>query len=376
MSRTVAERSVRRRGRPRRHSVGHYLWRVRTWLRRELDSSDRIPLLALVTFALAITVMGSLWPDWVPYTVMVLPMFAGHVSLTPKTLPWYIIGCLFGVCVMIAAQPQVSERSVLRVVVTFVLGLIILVSSFRRGRLGVSAPRSEAMFLDLRDRIARQGALPQMPSGWHAESVLRSSGGTAFSGDFIVARGAEDGAVLDLVVVDVSGKGVQAGTRALLLSGAFGALLTAAPPEEFLPSASRYLNDQQWVEGFATAIHLHLDTRSGEFALRKAGHPPAIWLKAGSGLWEVVDSEGPVLGIVDDPEFEVVTGTLRSGDALMLYTDGLVERSERDIDSGIDRLAGRGQLLQARGFDRGAETVMDQVGMDNDDRALVLVHRL
>jgi len=361
-------------------ALQHQLWRARAWLRRELDSSDQIPLTLLLTVTLAATITGSVQPNLVPYTVMVLPMFVGHVTLTPRTLPWYVIACLLGVCVMIAAQPQISSRSVLRVVVTFIVGLVIMVASFRRGRLGVSAPRSESMFIDLRDRIAGQGQLPTMPAGWYAQSVLRSSGGTAFSGDFIVAVGSAgasgEDTVIDLVVVDVSGKGVQAGTRSLLLSGAFGGLLSAIPPEDFLPAASRYLMRQQWSEGFATAIHLHLDTATGEFTLRKAGHPPAIWLKAGSGQWEVLDSDGPALGILEDAEFEAVEGVLRPGDALMLYTDGLVERTERDINSGIDKLAGRGQMLQARGFEGGAMTVMDHVENGNDDRALVLVHRI
>lgn len=358
----------------------HQLWRLRMWLRRELDSSDQIPLILLLAVAIAATITGALEPNLVPYTVMVLPMFVGHVTLTPRTLPWYVIACLLGVCVMIAAQPQISSRSVLRVVVTFIVGLIIMVASFRRGRLGVSGPRSEAMFIDLRDHLARAGQMPPMPAGWYAESILRASGGTAFSGDFIVAVGSDDGpergGVVDLVVVDVSGKGAQAGTRSLLLSGAFGGLLSAVPPEEFLPAASTYLIRQQWSEGFATAIHLHLDTATGAFSLRKAGHPPAIWLKAGSGQWEVLDSDGPVLGIIEGAEFEAVEGVLRPGDALMLYTDGLVERTERDINSGIDKLAGRGQVLQARGFEGGAVTVMDQVENSNDDRALVVVHRI
>lgn len=352
-----------------------HVWRMRIWLRRELDSSDQIPLTLLMIVATAATITGAISPDLVPYTVMVLPMFVGHVTLTPRTLPWFVIACLLGVCVMVAAQPELSKRSVLRIVVTFITGFIILVASFRRGRLGVSGPRSEAMFIDLRDRIARQGLIPAMPTGWSAESVLRSSGGTAFSGDFIVAVGADDGVTYDVVVVDVSGKGVQAGTRSLLLSGAFGGLLSAVDHQDFLTAASRFLTRQDWTEGFATAIHLHLDTATGDFDLRKAGHPPAIWLKAGSGQWEVLESDGPVLGLIEAPEFESVTGTLRPGDALMLYTDGLVERTERDIESGIDKLAGRGQLLQQRGFADGAEAIMADVGADNDDRALVLVHR-
>ena len=62
-----------------------------------------------------------------------------------------------------------------------------------------------------------------------------------------------------MVVVDVSGKGEGAGTRALLLSGAFGGLLGALPPGEFLPAANDYLLRQDWDEGFATAVHLSLD---------------------------------------------------------------------------------------------------------------------
>ena len=89
-------------------------------------------------------------------------------------------------------------------------------------------------------------------------------------------------------MVDVSGKGEQAGTRALLLSGAFGGLLSALPPAEFLPAANDYLLRQDWDEGFATAIHLSLDLATGDFEIRTAGHPPAVQLAAGSGRWAVL----------------------------------------------------------------------------------------
>ena len=41
-------------------------------------------------------------------------------------------------------------------------------------------------------------------------------------------------------------------------------------------------------------------------------------------------------------------GALRPGDALMLYTDGLVEVPGQDIDAGIDRLLGEADHLIAR----------------------------
>ena len=67
--------------------------------------------------------------------------------------------------------------------------------------------------------------MPALPEGWSAEVVLRSAGGASFSGDFLVATRSDDGSQLEVALVDVSGKGVDAGTRALLLSGAFGGLL-------------------------------------------------------------------------------------------------------------------------------------------------------
>ena len=107
--------------------------------------------------------------------------------------------------------------------------------------------------------------------------------------------------------------------------GAFGGLLGALPPGDFLTAANDYLLRQDWDEGFATAIHLSLDIETGAFEVRAAGHPPAAQRDAGSGRWTVHEPEGPVLGLIEDAEFTVVSGVLRPGDALMLYTDGMVE---------------------------------------------------
>ena len=85
------------------------------------------------------------------------------------------------------------------------------------------------MLVDLRDRILGQGRIPELPASWYAESALRSAGGTPFAGDFIVTARPEGGDRFEVAVVDVSGKGEGAGTRALLMSGALGGLLGALP---------------------------------------------------------------------------------------------------------------------------------------------------
>lgn len=344
-------------------------------LRRRMVDSDRPALVALVLLAIAITIGGILNVDVVPQVAMLVPIFLATLWLGPRTLPWFVVFCLACVVVLLAAQPTISTRTISRVVITFGIAFLVMVTSFRRARLGVAGPRGESMFVDLRDRIANQGTIPALPSEWLVESATRSAGGTSFGGDFLVASRATDGSTVELIVVDVSGKGIEAGTRSLLLSGAFGGLASAVPPAEFLTAANEYLLRQDWDEGFASAVHLHLRLCTGEFELRKAGHPPAIWLHAGSGRWTTLDSDGPVLGLIPDTDFEVVTGTLMPGDALLMYTDGLVETSSRDIGSGIDKLAGLGQVLFAQGFEGSAQHLIDRLATGNDDGAVVMVHR-
>ncbi len=344
-------------------------------LRRQMVDSDRTALAFLMILAAALTAGGIANPDLVPQVSMLFPIVLASLWLSPRTLPWFVVLCLIGAVIVSVHLGELSTIAVMRVALTFAIGMLIMVTSFRRMKLGVAGPRGESMFVDLRDRIANQGAIPGLPPEWHVESASRSAGGASFGGDFVVASRATDGSTLELIVVDVSGKGVEAGTRSLLLSGAFGGLASAVAPDRFLVAANEYLLRQEWTEGFATAIHLHLCLRTGDFELRKAGHPPAVWLHAGSGRWSVLDSDGPLVGLMPDASFEVVRGRLLRDDALLMYTDGLVETVDRDIGSGIDKLAGRGQLLFRSGYRGAAQALIDDLASSNDDGALVLVHR-
>src|SRR3954469_7877887 len=348
----------------------------RHWNRlvRRVRTSQVAPTLLLMLVCLVIGVAAQLDGD-LPLVALAVPMVIGNLVLGPRRLPWVVFFGLAVVVVVAALDRHLDSRRIGGVVVVFLIGAIILISSFRRMRLGVAGARGESMLVDLRDRIQNQAKLPPLPEDWYAEAVLRSAGGSSFAGDFMVASRTQRGRLLQVVVVDVSGKGEQAGSRSLLLSGAFGGLLGALDAAAFLPAANDYLRRQDWSEGFATAVHLCLDLETGEFEVRSAGHPPAVQLHAGSGRWAVYEAEGPVLGLMEDAEFSEVTGRLQRGDALLLFTDGLVETPERDISLGIDKLLGQGERLLTAGFERGAQRLLDRLESLNDDRALFLLHR-
>lgn len=349
-------------------------WR-RSWqlfLRRGLSAESQIALW-LAGAAILITVGVAIWPMQMPFTALMLPLLVASVLLGPRTLPWFVTFLMVLLAVAFSQQVEITSRTVAATLVQFAMGMVVLAASVRRSALGVAGHRGETMFIDLRDRITTQGGIPDLPPGWQVQSALRSAGGTPFGGDFVVA--VRRGNHLEVVVVDVSGKGAEAGTRALLLSGAFGGLLGAMAPARFLPAANDYLLRQEWEEGFATAIHLSLDLTAGDYEIRTAGHPPAAHRTAGSGRWQVLRTEGPVLGLIEDATFTCARGHLGKGDAVILYTDGMVEEPRRDIDLGIDRMLGQAESLLRGSFDGAATRLTEALGSPDDDRAMLVVHR-
>jgi hypothetical protein len=363
--------ALREPARPAGPSGVRRAWRA--VVRRSAPPENRV-LFWLVVAAALITPAMMIWPTVLPLTALVVPLLLGSLLLGPRQLPWFVVFILVMLMLALTRVEPITKRTVVSVAILFLLGFIILLMSFRRSRLGVAGVLGESMLVDLRDRILGQGRIPQLPAEWYVESALRSAGGTPFAGDFIVTS-SSGASRFDVAVVDVSGKGEQAGTRALLLSGAFGGLLTALAPADFLPASNTFLLRQDWAEGFATAIHLSLDLVTGDFEIRTAGHPPAVKLTAGSGRWTVLETEGPILGLIEDADFPCVTGVLRTGDALLLYTDGMVETPTRDIGLGIDRMLGQAERLLRGNFDGGATRLVEALGSHHDDRALLLVHR-
>ena len=335
---------------------------------------DRLVFAALFFFATLVGALMQIVPDLVSVTIIALPVVMGGLFLGPRPLPWFVIYNLVLLTIALPKVPDFTHRAIFTVVVMFLLAFLVMLAGFRRARLGIAGSMGESMLVDLSDRIQGQGVLPDLPAPWHAESVIRSAGGTRFSGDFFVVGDTESGR-LDVSVVDVSGKGDRAGTRALLLAGAMGGLVTAVDPKAFLPATNAYLLNHPWQDGFATAVHLSVDLASGAFYVWTAGHPPALHWRAGAGRWTPLESEGPMLGLIPEADFHESAGLLRSGDALMLYTDGMVETRTTDIGIGIDRLIGQADRQLRSNFVGGVQTLVDSIGSRSDDRALLLVWR-
>jgi hypothetical protein len=361
------------------------------WLRHIAPQSEVFLLPALIASSIAVGFVAHFHTVWAQPAMVTLPLLLGGFLLRfTAQLVLLVVSALVVVVDALTSHPaRPTPGTILLIGAT---ALIVLVMSRERVRLGVRGTRGESMLFDLRERLQAQGRVPELPRGWHLELALKSAGGQSFAGDFLIAARSDvydDGGILDaghepdkgpgrlqLGLVDVSGKGLPAGTRALLLSGAFGGLLGSVPAPQFLASANRYLLRQGWEEGFATAVHLVVDLETGDYECYSAGHPPIAHLAAGAGRWSLRDTPGPVLGVLPDVEYAPTRGRLEYGDGLMLFTDGLIEQPGQDLSVGLDRLLGAAGTLQTKGFAGGAARVVDAVARKaNDDRALVLLWR-
>lgn len=244
-----------------------------------------------------------------------------------------------------------------------------------RQRSGLPIALSEAVLSELRDRLQRQGVVPPLPNGWRSQSATITAHGPSYAGDFLVAD-LRDGRWLEMALVDVCGKGTSVGPQALQFAGALGGLIGALPPAELMSAANMFLLRQESDESLATAVHLKVDLVTGDYTITSAGHPPALHWHLRERGWSVDNARGMALGVIAEAEFTPSRGRLRPGEALMFYTDGVIETSGRDIDDGIDWLRDVAlKAVDARGFTGLPKRVLKKVPRGDDDRAMLVLER-
>ncbi|GAA4860139.1 PP2C family protein-serine/threonine phosphatase [Kitasatospora terrestris] len=351
------------------------------WLSRLLDgdpAAERAALAVLVVLSSTLTWLAILKPDLCPPSALVFPVILGGYLLHVHR-QYLLIGAV-ALCLVadgLLRQPYgVRPGSVL--VIASAAALVLATSRYRT-RLGLRGLRGDTMLVELAEHALALGRLPDGLLDWRFHQAVSPVRGTLFSGDFLLAAHQPERDLLEVVLVDVSGKGSRAAARSIHLSGAFATLLGSVEPERFLPAANDYLAKLDWEDAFATAVHLAIRPSDGRYRVFNAGHPPAVqYCRAGGGSWLRAGVGGPALGVLASVPYPPQRGRLALGDSLLLYSDGLVEVPGEDIDEGIDRLlAAAAPLLRYGGTGDPAQTLVRTVAPDvQDDRSVIVVRRL
>jgi signal transduction histidine kinase/DNA-binding response OmpR family regulator len=249
----------------------------------------------------------------------------------------------------------------------------------REAELALSAAAIAAEAAVREHRIATElqnGLLPD--SDVQAESLRLAAyyragvEGTQVGGDWydVIELGARRTA---LVLGDVMGRGVRAAAVMGQLRSAVRAYARLdLPPADVLghlDGVVRELGDDDIV----TCIYAVFDPYDRTLTYANTGHlPPLVRTRSGE-LLRLGGAESAPLGTVMGPVIEQQV-TLNDGDVLVLYTDGLVERRDSDIDVGIDGL-GQRMVELAGPIDRNAPSRLTAAMLPDgpdDDVALLL----
>lgn len=144
-----------------------------------------------------------------------------------------------------------------------------------------------------------------------------------------------------LAVGDVVGHGLPAVEDMAQLRSAGRALaLQGLPPAQLLAELNTFTRRASHGQ-FATMSIAVYDAVSGSLDYASAGHPPALLRRSGTGdVTRLRGGHGPVLGPVEDAGYTQGRLEVAPGDILVMYTDGLVERRDQDLETGMKRAEG------------------------------------
>lgn len=190
------------------------------------------------------------------------------------------------------------------------------------------------------------------------------------------------GARVALVVGDVVGHGLHAAaTMGRLRTAVHNFASLDLPPDELLGLLDELVNridqdeaadDSSAPVTGATCLYAIYDPVSSTCVMARAGHPPPALIRPDGGVEFPEVPAGPPLGLGGLP-FETTELRLAEGSRLVLYTDGLVEDREHDIDVGLEHLR---QALETAGEspEETCRTVLDARLPDRpgDDIALLV----
>ena len=190
-------------------------------------------------------------------------------------------------------------------------------------------------------QIVQRALLPQqIPNIDGIELAAFSRPSEIIGGDYFDFFNYRDGAH-GLIIADISGHGVSAG---MLMSSLQTALRTMAPdtdtPSEILTRINRFYIHNINFTTFITIFLARFDPQTRILTYVNAGHNPPVIYRKDTREYEWLTRTAPAIGLAEDFQPGTDSVTLNVGDAVLLYTDGVTEALNVEMEQfGANRLA-------------------------------------
>lgn len=184
-------------------------------------------------------------------------------------------------------------------------------------------------------RAVLPAGLPVVP-GWEMAAHYSPAGHLEVGGDFYDVVRLDHGRIA-FFVGDVMGRGVHAAAAMAQMRSAVRAFIAVdTSPVSVLTRLDRFF-EQYDIDQLVTMVYAVADPARDELTVANAGHPAPIVLRADGTLDSLEASDDLLLG-AGGTQRAAVTVPFGPGDALLAFTDGLIERRHEDIDVGQERL--------------------------------------
>lgn len=193
---------------------------------------------------------------------------------------------------------------------------------------------------------------------------------TRAGGDWYDVYRIPDGRVA-MTVGDVAGHGAAATAQMAQARNLLRGMTLAASersPARQLTELDAALRDSGTM---ATIFHGLLDVDGGEFVYTRAGHLPGILLHGDSAVW-LEEALGPPVGVDSEDGYSEGSIRLDAPWHLLVFTDGLVEARDVDIETALEALM-RKVSESADAPDSLADALIDTRASRLDDVAMLVV---
>ncbi len=147
-------------------------------------------------------------------------------------------------------------------------------------------------------------------------------------GDFYDAIPLPNGSV-GLVIGDVAGHGVEAAAQTAFVTTTMRAFATEGDydPRNVVKRVNRALTNDEQFDAFVSLFYGIYDPATERISYCNAGHEPPVIIRADNRI-EGMRSTGLVVGVAAEVDFEEEIVEFRSGDCLVMFTDGMTEARE------------------------------------------------
>jgi GAF domain-containing protein len=248
----------------------------------------------------------------------------------------------------------------------------------RRAAVAIDNARLHTEVREMAIRLQRAvlpADLPVVP-GWEMAAHYSPAGSQEAGGDFYDVIPL-DGGRLAFFVGDVMGRGVHAAAAMAQMRSSIRALVAVDPDPSAVLSRLDVVFERYEMDQLVTMVYAVVDPDKDVIALANAGHLPPVLLRS-SGATELFPlPDGLLLG-AGRTDRVAVTLPFFAGDAVLAFTDGMVERRDEDIDAGLARLVDACERLGDCPLPRvlGQLTAGVSDPVRDDDVAAVLLRRI